>query len=118
MKFLCGICGEVFTDMSECAAHEVEHRNDIIWRQVHLRRESGRWGFTFSDIRKGYLSSDVPTDDRIHRSSADDKDWPVWWAACRNTKDAINATKRKLMDAAMQWYREQAGEIEKMEEDK
>ena len=118
MKFLCEICGSVFTDMGECARHEDEHKNDIIWRQVHLRREGGRWGFTFSDIRKGSLPSDVPYDDRIYRSVASNKDWPVWWAACRNTKDAIDATKRKLMDAAMQWYREQAGEIEKMGENK
>lgn len=111
MKFLCSTCGKVFESQFDCQEHEKWHKGDVMWRQVHLRRESGKWTFTYSDSRLGHLDRDVPVPNGIHRSSSSDKDWPVWWAACRNSDEAIAETKRRLIWAAIGWYSERVSEL-------
>ncbi len=115
MRFQCGICHLCFDSKEECRRHIDDHKNDVIWQQVHLRREEGKWIFTVSEKRLGaFKNSFVCSKDVVHIYSLN-KDWPVWWTAAKCTKESLAEARAKLKAAALKWYQKRAQEIEALE---
>lgn len=112
VKYECPVCKESFVTERKCLDHLRSHKDDETVRTVYLNREEDG-EFTFD---AGSVHHMAPGLDERYSTPSKSTSWRErWYVEARNNPNSIAKAEKKLVQAALEWYRAGLSQLEVLE---
>ena len=112
LRYECPVCKCVCATRRGCLDHIRSHKGNETVRTIYLNREEDG-EFTFE---AGSVSPMAPGLDERYSKPVKSTSWKErWYIEALNNPDSIAKAQRKLVQAALEWYREGLDQLEVLE---